>query len=379
MGVFLLQSSSVEADPDQAPQVSVVMPVRNLAPYVGASIASILAQSFRDFEFLILDDGSTDGTTEILRDWAARDSRIRLYEGQGCLGPAGSSNFVVGQARAPLVARMDGDDISHPERLSSQVAALRESPHACLVASLWEGIDEHGRRVRPRDRASLERLSPFAPFPHGSIMFRRNAFDACGGYRPQADFWEDLDLYGRMSTYGELLVLPASLYQHRASPLSTRLTSARGEVERSVDRMFRQALQRPAAGDAAGAHKLLPHVFVSLGSTLVWAGRRPNMFRRMLTHGEMQPNFGTAAALAWALWGAISPRTLRLCLAQMVARRDRRAGRRTDGMAIFSWTPTIVEASSEGAQGPIERVEPLAPHPAHAVSCAAEPLAATGA
>src|SRR5215217_4836076 len=81
-----------------APAVSAVMPVRNLAPFVGASIASILAKSFRDFEFLILDDGSTDGTTAILRDWAARDSRIRLYEGQGCLGPAGSSNFVVGEA-----------------------------------------------------------------------------------------------------------------------------------------------------------------------------------------------------------------------------------------------------------------------------------------
>jgi GT2 family glycosyltransferase len=377
MGVFLFKSSCVEAGLNPAPKVSVVMPVRNLAPFVGASIASILAQSFRDFEFLILDDGSTDGTTAILRDWAARDSRIRLYEGQGCLGPAGSSNFVVGEARAPLIARMDGDDISHPDRLRSQVDALQENPNACLMASLWEGIDETGRRVRPRDRASLDRLSPFAPFPHGSIMFRREAFDACGGYRRQADFWEDLDLYGRMSGFGELLVLPASLYQHRASPLSTRLTSARAQVERSVDRMFRQALQRPA-GTGAGADKLLPQVFVSLGSTLVWAGRRPNMFRRMLTHGEMQPNFGTAAALAWALWGAISPRTLRLCLAQLVARRDRRAGRRTGGTQVFAWTPTIVDDAGENAQRPIERDEPLLPHPHHAAQ-PHRPVAATGA
>lgn len=325
------------------------MPVRNLAPFVARSVASILDQSFRDFEFLILDDGSTDGTTEILRELAGKDKRIRLFERKDRLGPAGSSNFVVEESRAPLVARMDGDDISHPDRLRQQVEVLERDPGTCLVASLWEGIDESGRRVRPRDRSSLRRRSPFAPFTHGSIMFRRQAFDGCGGYRQGADFWEDLDLYGRMGDHGNLLVLPAALYQHRASALSTRLTSSRDVVEDSIDRMFRRTLRMPPRSAAVGPGKLLPQVFVSLGSTLVWAGRRPGMLRRILTKGELRLNFTTATLLAWALWAEVSPVSLRFCLAKLVAGRDHWSGRRIGEASAFRWPPAVSPASGDSS------------------------------
>ena len=99
------------------PRVSVVMPVRDAGPYLEASLRSILDQSFTDFELVIRDDGSVDGSTEILRDWAARDPRIRLHIGERPLGPAESSNWVVRHSTAPFVARMDADDISHPDRL----------------------------------------------------------------------------------------------------------------------------------------------------------------------------------------------------------------------------------------------------------------------
>ena len=326
------------------------MPVRNLAPYVGASIQSILDQSYRNFEFLILDDGSSDGTGDIVRKWAAKDARIRVFERERRLGPAGSSNFIVRQARFPLIARMDGDDVSHPERLGLQVEALANNPDACLVGSLWEGIDERGRLVRPRDRWALSRPSPFAPFPHGSIMFRRAAFEAAGGYRADADFWEDLDLYRRMHLLGELLVLPQALYRHRASPLSTRLTSSREAVENSVDRMYRHSLGLAPADAATASRKLLPEVFVSLGSTLVWAGRRPGMLRRLLRRGEMRPDARTAAVLVWTLWATLSPRTLRFCLAWAIAGRDRWAARRFRDKSVFSWTPGI--ADSAGSDEP---------------------------
>src|SRR5919112_403425 len=107
-----------------APAVSVVMPVRNALPYLGP--------------------------TGALREWARSDARIRLFETRRRLGPAGSSNFVVREARAPLVARMDADDVAHPERLARQVEVLRNSPDVVLVAALCDGINADGRSVRPR-------------------------------------------------------------------------------------------------------------------------------------------------------------------------------------------------------------------------------------
>jgi glycosyltransferase involved in cell wall biosynthesis len=312
------------------------MPVRDLAPFVEESIRSILGQSFADFEFVILDDGSTDGTPDILRRWQARDRRIRLIEGKIPLGPARSSNLVVARSRGDIVARMDGDDIAHPDRLRRQIEALDAEPGACLVGTLWEGIDEKGRRVRPPDRWRLAHGSPFAPFPHGSIMFRRVAFEQAGGYRREADFWEDLDLYPRIARIGALIVLPRVLYQHRSSALSTRLTSQREAVERSVDRMYRKAR---GLGTPAADARILPRVFVSLGSTRVWAGRRPAVLSRLLRKGALRPHFETAASLAWAAVGTLSPRSLRFCLAAAIALRDRLARRRFADRAPWRWQP----------------------------------------
>lgn len=319
------------------PRLSVVMPVRDLARYVGPAIESILAQTYRDFEFLIRDDGSADGTRAILRHWAARDPRIRLFEGDTSLGPAESSNFVVRQAAGTLVARMDGDDIAHPDRLRRQVEALDAHADACLVGSLFEGIDEDGRQVRPRDRSRLARETPFAPFPHGSILFRREAFERVGGYRADANFWEDLDLYRRLAGEGSLLVLPVALYSHRSSPLSTRLTSSRQAVEASIDAMYRNV--RGNRRRRTGGGRVVPDVFLSLGSTMVWAGRRPGVLLPLLRRGAIRLDGRSLAILAWALWADISPRSLRFLLRLATRGRDRRAGGRFREDAVYRWQP----------------------------------------
>lgn len=153
--------------------VSVVMPVHNALPYLDEAVRSIIGQSYSNFEFVILDDASTDGMTQRLREWAARDSRIRLHEGERNLGPAASSNFVVEQARTALIARMDAD-VSYPERLRDQVSLLRSQPDVGLVGSLCEILDGRGRVIRGPDEWRLDSQSWFAPFPHGSIMFRRD-------------------------------------------------------------------------------------------------------------------------------------------------------------------------------------------------------------
>lgn len=326
-----MQVSGVE--PNTRPRLSVVMPVRDLAPYVEASIQSILAQTYGDFEFIIRDDGSTDGTREILRRYAALDPRIRLFESDSSLGPAGSSNWVVDQAGGEIVARMDGDDVALPERLERQLAALDEHTDACLVGTLWEGIDEKGRVVRPRDRWRLAHPSAFAPFPHGSIMFRRETFGRAGGYRRESDYWEDLDLYRRMSAFGRLIVLPAALYRHRSSVLSTRIASPADKVEASVDRMYRHI--RGDSPTASG--KILPRVFLSLGSTRLWAGHSPAVLWRLLRRGALRWDFDSAGILGWAAWGSVSPRSLRFVLKLMVAVRDRAAAHRFPDDAVYEW------------------------------------------
>ena len=109
----------------ETPKVSVVMPVHNAMPYLDVAVESILGQTFADFEFVILDDASTDGSTARLREWADRDPRIRLLEEKRNLGPALSSQRVAEAARAPIVARMDADDVSYPRRLEEQLEVLR--------------------------------------------------------------------------------------------------------------------------------------------------------------------------------------------------------------------------------------------------------------
>src|SRR3954467_10112260 len=118
------------------PRVSVVMPVHNALPYLDAAVESILGQTFEGFEFVILDDASTDGSTERLREWAQRDRRIRLLEEKQNLGPALSSERVARAASAPIVARMDADDISYPGRLEEQLEVLDRYPGTGVVGGL---------------------------------------------------------------------------------------------------------------------------------------------------------------------------------------------------------------------------------------------------
>lgn len=207
------------------------MSVYNGERFLCDAIESILAQSFTDFEFVVLDDGSTDGTRAILADYAARDSRIRpiVRDNRGLIV---SLNQLVAEARAPLVARMDADDIAHPERFAKQVAFLNANPDHGVVGCWTADIDEHGNRytIRGQDHplthgAFLQAIEDGGPLLcHPGVIFRRGIVRSVGGYHAAFKHCEDLDLWLRLASVTQIANLPERLiyYRHYSDQVSSR-------------------------------------------------------------------------------------------------------------------------------------------------------------
>lgn len=330
------------------PPLSVVMPVRNGLPFLHESLASLGAQSFADFELVIGDDGSSDGSEEVLRDYAARDSRVRLLRRDGGRsGHAGVGNWVFSEARASLVARLDADDLSYPDRLRRQVELFESEPDVQLVGTLFDAVDGKGRRIRPVDRWRLLRNATFAPFPHSSIMIRREAFQRAGGYRAPADSWEDLDLYLRVTRLGRILVVPEVLTTLRHAPVSDRLREDSRRMEAVFHRMYQciDEYRRSGAYDtlltAPPPDKLDPRAFVALGSLRLWSNARPRMLGPLLRRGDLRFDAETGRTLVWAAWGEISPTTLRWFLLFMLQLRNVGAARRLRGRRFVEWRPEV--------------------------------------
>ncbi|WP_166038207.1 glycosyltransferase family A protein [Sphingosinicella sp. YJ22] len=343
----------------RAPAVSVVLPVHNGRAFVESSIRSILAQDFADFELVVGDDGSDDGTSEVLARLAAEDDRIRVLRRPTKSGLAGSANWVVSEARAPLVAIAHADDICDPSRLRRQVALLARRPDAVLVGALADGIDPRGRCVQPANLSRLLKPSSFAPFAHSTVMFRAEAFSRAGGYRSQADAWEDLDLYWRMAEEGRILVIPEVLarYRHSASSIRERHGD---RIEQALDVMYRSAalhgqgrdwsplLGRPSAG------RIHPRIFVARSWVRLWSGRRSHVFGRMLRRAALRPNLVSAQALAFVTWATVSPRSLRLLLQLIGKARNARVRHRLTGLEFVEWemAPRDPDAVTASAQYP---------------------------
>lgn len=203
------------------PAVSVLIPVFNCGPYLDASIASILNQSLRDIEVVVVNDGSTDGSGERLEAIAGVDSRVRVIHVPNG-GIVTALNIGLALVRAPYVARMDGDDIAWPERLKKQRDFLDARPEHVGVGSLYRMIDGEGKVEhvqRPTDQRRQTDLNIFPPFirtvPHPTLMVRVDAMRCLGGYRSFFPHAEDHDLFLRLATFGGLSVLPEVLLDYR--------------------------------------------------------------------------------------------------------------------------------------------------------------------
>jgi len=213
------------------PAISVAMSVYNGERFLAPAIESVLAQDFTDFEFLILDDGSTDGTAAIVRHYAQIDPRIRpiVRENRGLVA---SLNELIEAARAPIIARMDGDDICRPSRFGKQLAFLAAHPDYGVVGSWTEDIDAFdksyhitGKDHPPTHEAFLEAIENGWPLLcHPAAMFRREVVQAVGGYHAAFRHCEDYDLWLRLASVTRLASIPERLlrYRHYDNQVSSR-------------------------------------------------------------------------------------------------------------------------------------------------------------
>lgn len=204
-----------------APALSVVMSVWNDEAFVGQAIDSILMQSFGDFEFLIVDDHSADGSATVIAQRAVSDARIRILP-KGEKGRVAALNRLLHEARAPIVALMDSDDISAPQRFERQLAFLATHPDHGAVSCDCDKMDQTGTLLnRPlivRPSSHPELVANFESGPllnHNAVMMHRAALEQIGGYRTAFRHAEDYDLWLRLSEVAMLANLPETLVTYR--------------------------------------------------------------------------------------------------------------------------------------------------------------------
>lgn len=226
------------------PRVAVLLPARDAAGTVRAAAASILRQGFRDLALLAVDDGSRDGTPEILDGLARRDRRVRVVRGPG-EGIARALNRGLAACDAGVVVRMDADDVAHPRRIERQLAALDADPSLAAVGSrvrLFPRRDVAGGMARYADWLNglvtpelvTRDLLVEAPLVHPASAIRREVLEGAGGWR-DGDFPEDYDLWLRLSAAGHRLSNVAEvLLDWRESPSRLTRTDGRYAISRHV-------------------------------------------------------------------------------------------------------------------------------------------------
>ena len=219
-------NSDITGDVDTG-TISVLMSVYNNAEYVGQAVESILNQSYGEFEFLITNDCSSDGSRDILKHYAERDKRIILIDNKKNIGLTKSLNRMIERARNPFLARMDADDIAMPDRFERQIEVFRHNPEVDIVFGDTVLIDKNGAEVcrswRPDEKTILEVLPNRCYIPHPTVMMRKEAVQAVGGY--DEEFWtgQDKNLWLRMLDAGKrFCYLPDILLKYRINPDSVR-------------------------------------------------------------------------------------------------------------------------------------------------------------
>ncbi|XJJ58705.1 glycosyltransferase [Novosphingobium sp. BL-8H] len=242
------------------------MSVYNGERYLAEAIESVLAQSFGDFEFLIVDDGSRDATPGIIRDYAARDCRIRpiIRENRGLIA---SLNEMLEVAQAPVIARMDADDICRPDRFEKQIAFLNSHPDYGVVGSWSEDIGEHGEALqRGGEDHPLRHEDMLIAIEQGgqlichpAAMYRREIVRSVGGYHAAFRHCEDFDLWLRLASVTRMGNIAERLVRYRRYPgqVSSRHATEQ-QIGTAVARLAWQERQAGRADPTATLDRLPP-------------------------------------------------------------------------------------------------------------------------
>lgn len=268
----------------KSPKISVVMPVWNGERYLREAVDSILAQTFTDFEFLVIDDGSTDSTPEIVEEYMHRDKRVRLIR-LPHEGIVVALNRGVQESRADWVARMDCDDIAKPGRLEMQWNAIQKKPQAVLCHTNIETLGV-GPRAKPQHfpqtrEMLLVRMCIHCAVVHPSVLFSKQAFFAAGGYLQSERHAEDYALWERLFRTGDFIGIPEPLL------------------------IFRIHAGSVSKGEAVEAQKVLPEIIIehfrqqAFSDDWVAAGKLLGNFR---TRQTFTCSLKNAARLAWLFW-----------------------------------------------------------------------------
>lgn len=215
---------------DFNPAISVLMPAYNAEKYITLAIESVLGQTFKDFEFVIVDDSSTDNTWPIIQKFAEKDKRIVPVRNKENLKIAKTLNAGIKLAKGKYIARMDADDWSYPDRLEKQHHFMEEHPEVGIMGGTMVIINEVGkvvgeRRYYTQDDEIRKNIFKFSPFCHPVVMIRKSVLEKSGLYDPRYKSSEDYELYFRIGRHAKFANLEDKLTKYRTLPGS--LTTGR--------------------------------------------------------------------------------------------------------------------------------------------------------
>ena len=292
------------------PVVSVIMVICNVERFLRAAIESVLKQTFQDFEFIIVDFGSTDKSKTIAADYAFTDTRIKLHEIPPC-GVAQARNAGCLLAQGRYIAVMDADDLSLPDRLMLEVDFMQKHPEIGLLGGAAEWIDARGRpmwtmHVPTEDEKIKAALRAQYPFIHSAILVRTEVFAHVGGYRPVLTLAEDYDLGLRISEQFRCANLAQVVVKYRIHPGQV---SVKGRKQQTLCKLAAQASalsRRMAHVDPLNAvNEITPAVLATMGVTE--SRQRAHIYadrRRWISHmskaGEYRATLKSSAAALWS-------------------------------------------------------------------------------
>jgi len=291
------------------PKLTVCMPVFDAARYLRAAVESVLEQSFTDFEFLILDDGSTDGSLDIARRYATRDERV-LVMSYAHGGYARLLNIGLAHARGALFARMDADDTAHRLRFHLQVEYMERHPDCIGAGTQLLMVDPDGdpinRTMYPLTHQEIEagNLAGRYSMGHPSLVIRSATLRSAGGYHPELEPAEDFDLLLRLGELGQLANLPEILYYYRMHPHQVTVrkyeTQQRGLREAMRQACLRRGLPEPSRPPTIHRRPERPwQVHVTWSELAARAGHRSSAVKHGRKAVALRPWSRTAWKVLW--------------------------------------------------------------------------------